>query len=68
MNDNEINVEEFVLGIRQRQSQFLEQLRKSGRLHQYLLELNEEMNAKYPEMIVKIYTKEEIDDGGMGNV
>ena len=68
MNDNEINVEEFVLEIRQRQSQFLEQLRKSGRLHQYLLELNEEMNAKYPEMIVKIYTKEEIDDGGMGNV
>lgn len=68
MNDNEINVEEFVLEIRQRQSQFLEQLRRSGRLHQYLLELNEEMNAKYPEMIVKTYTKEEIDDGGMGNV
>ena len=68
MNDQGMNFLEYSMSIRQRQSQFLENLRRSGRLHQYLLQLNEEMNERYPEMIVKTFTKEEIDDGGMDNV
>ena len=68
IDDENIYYDEFLQYIRARESHYLEELWKNGKLHEYILNLNKEMIDKYPEMIVKVYTREEIDEEGMNNV
>ena len=65
MSEDFFGVQEYLQSIRQRRSQLLERLRETGELHEYTRRLHAEMIEKYPDMIEKIYTKEEIDQGGM---
>lgn len=61
MNENYNNLQEHLLFIRQREAQKLEELRQSGQLLQYTLDLHKDMMEKYPEMITRVYTKEEVE-------
>lgn len=66
MNGEDYNVQEYLLAIRQRKSELLNRLRERGELHDYTLNMHKRMIAEYPEMIVHVYTKEEIEDDGRG--
>lgn len=66
MNED-YNVQEYLLAIRQRKDALLNKLRERGELGSYTLALHERMIREYPEMIEHIYTPEEIDSGRGGN-
>jgi len=66
MEENYNAMQEYLRFIRQRESEKLDRLKQSGKLPEYILNLNGEMIEKYPEMIARVYTKEEIDDGQGG--
>lgn len=66
MNDEEIlQMSEYLMYLRQRESNRLEELRRNGDLCEFILNLHQEMIDKYPDMIEHNYTEEEID-GMMG--
>jgi hypothetical protein len=65
MENEDINYSEFLQYIRNKHSVFLNELRESGKLDQYLVDLHQRMLEKYPEMIEKIYTDDGIIEGGM---
>ena len=63
MNDEEIQqMSEYLMYLRQRESNRLEELRRNGSLCEFILNLHQEMIYKYPDMIEHNYTEEEIDD------
>ena len=64
MNNDDFNVQEYLLAIKQRKSELLDRLRQRGELHSYTLALHERMIREYPEMIEHVYTPEEIEGGG----
>ena len=53
---------EYLMSIRSRKSELLNRLKQQGKLAAYILDLNQEMIEKYPDMVEHVYTKEEIDD------
>ena len=67
MNENFSEVQEYLLHIRREKAALLEHLRQRGELADYVLNMNIKMMEKYPEMITRVYTREEIDDGRGGN-
>lgn len=66
MNDSYNDLKEYLLYIKYRESKHLEDLRNTGQLESHTLNLHQYMIDKYPEMIAKIYTKEEIEQGPGG--
>ena len=60
--ENISELQEYLLYIKREQDQTLHRLHEQGLLLEYIRNLHQEMNEKYPEMIVRTYTKEEIDD------
>ena len=64
MNDENIYYDEFLQYIRWSESKKLDVYREFGRLPEYILNMHKEMIEKYPEMIVKIYTDEELEKEG----
>ena len=67
MNENFSEVQEYLLHLRREKSALLDHLRQTGRLADYIMNMNMQMMEKYPEMITHVYTREEIDDGRGGN-
>ena len=66
MDQNFNELKEYLLYIKNRENRYLEELRQSGNLATYILNLHQEMADKYPQMIVKVYTQEEIDNDERG--
>ena len=58
--ENFNNIQEYLLYIKQRQDSHLDELHKRGLLLEYIRILHQEMNDKYPEMIVKTFTDDEM--------
>ena len=66
MNNEENNAfYEHLQYIKYKQDRIMDELRQTGKLNQYILDLHKEMILKYPEMIVQIYTREEIDEDNL---
>ena len=66
MGENFGEIREYLLYLRQKESGKLDELYRAGKLRDYLLQLNKEMISKYPEMIERVYSEEEIEQGPGG--
>ena len=59
IEDNGFDPVEYLKEIRRRQSEYLYKIYVSGRLSDYILYLNNEMNGKYPDMIIDVVNNED---------